>query len=140
MPATQPVGATVSTANAGQVSTFIIKMAGSPASYVRDSAGVAHPIPNGGTYICNANNYPTEYNVSPTTFNQLVRSIGSAATCPPAGNARQLTSRTADGYLLRDADGNAWVVQGGYRIRCSAAASTAWQPPFWCGTTSPAAI
>jgi hypothetical protein len=90
-----------------------LKKINSNEAYVRDCGGVAHPLTDGGSYTCNANNYPTEFNVDPTEWSKLVRSVGSAAACPPAGTSRQLTSPSTDNYMLRKADGSAWLISKG---------------------------
>ncbi len=97
------------------LSTCIVKIAGSTASYVLQSNGVSSPIPNGGTYICNAAYYPVLYNVDQVTYNSWVTSTGPSASCP-VGTPAHLSSQTVPtGWLLRevDSDGNVtvWIME-----------------------------
>jgi hypothetical protein len=79
----------------------ILKRTGSTASYVLDESGVAHHIPDGGTYICNAQHYLVQFNVDDAEWAAQVRSVGTDATCP-SGKGRGLGPKTVPaGVLLR---------------------------------------
>jgi hypothetical protein len=101
----------------------IVKRVASRSAYVlRD--GVAHSIPNGGTFICNAEYYPIEFNVPPAVWNKRVKAEGDDARCP-AGRQPELGPATlATGYLLIERDEaretdprkGAWQVVDGQRV------------------------
>jgi DNA uptake protein ComE-like DNA-binding protein len=86
----------------------LVKLAGSNASFVRDGDGVAHPVPDGGTYICNTRAMPTQFNVA-DLGSVAPGGVGSPATCPLNAH-RTLTSDTTRGFILRTAAGAAYIV------------------------------
>jgi helix-hairpin-helix protein len=65
---------------------YIIKLwPNSIASWLVDSDGTAHPIPDGSTYICLAHYVPVWYELTQDRIDQIVTSYGANATCPPNG-------------------------------------------------------
>lgn len=99
----------------GTARTRILKMANSRVTYLLDRDGVAHHIPDTGTYVCNAVVYPAQWNVTAEQLEQIVvGGVGTDATCPSAAR-RSLTSNSAAGFLLRQADGDAYIVNSSGR-------------------------
>jgi hypothetical protein len=120
-PASQPTdgnvgGGPVTTPPTGAM--LILKRANSTASYLLDSAGVAHHIPDPGTYVCLAGYWPVKYGLDDASFSALATSIGTDASCPPpVGSPRQLTGADSTGFLLRTADGTTYLVNSaGFRV------------------------
>jgi hypothetical protein len=102
----------------GQPATaqYMIKRVGSQASYVVDDQHVAHHIPDGGTYLCDAARLPVRYNVDDTEWAALVTAEGAPATCLTTP-ARGLYADTVHNFLLRTSAGDAYFVgTDGYRI------------------------
>jgi hypothetical protein len=94
--------------------TLILKRSNSVATFVLDTEGVAHPIPDGGTYICNAYHYPVMWNVDDTEWASLVTSLGAPATCP-TGPSRALFPDTTEDFIVRQSDGSSFLVDFGRR-------------------------
>lgn len=102
---------------------LIVKVSNGPASYFVDGAGVAHHIPDGGTYQCLADRYPVRYHLDPSRLGAFAPGgFGADATCPstPVVVVSPDTTSGAYGFrnvLLRRFDGAAWIVDGnGYRV------------------------
>ena len=95
----------------------ILKRSGSTASFVLDVNGVAHHIPDNGTYVCNARFMPTIFNVDDAEWASLVTGgVGTDATCP-SGEPRNLSpSNPRDDFLLRLEDGSIYIVDEGYVV------------------------
>jgi hypothetical protein len=94
-----------------QAGTRILKRTGSTASYVLDTNGVAHHIPDGGTYICNAKHYLVQFNVDDSEWAAEVRSVGADATCP-GGPERVLAENAPLGtVLLRRPSGETYLTR-----------------------------
>lgn len=90
----------------------ILKRTGSSASYVLDTDGVAHHIPDGETYVCNAKHYLVEFNVDDAEWSEQVTAVGDDATCP-SGADRALAPETLASVkvLLRRVDGETWLTE-----------------------------
>jgi hypothetical protein len=116
-PAWQPGSGNIPGGSGTTTGPFIVKRAGSTAAYVVDG-GVAHHIPDGGTYICNAYHYPVRWGVDDASWAQLVTGVGADASCP-SGPGRDLrpSNPAAINVLLRQPDGTAYLVEpNGQRV------------------------
>jgi hypothetical protein len=83
--------------------TRIVKRGASRAAYVVID-GVAHPVPDGRTYICSAEYYPVEFNVQAPVWNRRVKTEGHDTRCP-VGPPPEITPATlTDRYLLLEHD------------------------------------
>lgn len=87
----------------------LLKVRGSNASYLLTSDGVAHPIPDGGTYICNARRLPVQFEIDPERLSQVAPGgIGEPTGCVDLPQ-RSLQQGTVAGFLLRKSDGTAYI-------------------------------
>ena len=109
VPSTQPRDGTIGGPDDPPVR--ILKLASpSRETYVLDAAGVAHHIPDGGVYMCNAMVMVVQYGVTADQFRALTPGgRGDDAGCPTSGG-RRLTSNEIVNTLLREPDGTAWYV------------------------------
>lgn len=102
---------------------MILKVSTGPESWLLDAEGVAHPIPDGGTYECLADRYPVRYHLEPHEFGLFATGgIGDSAVCPldmpPVTFAPDTATETygINGSIIRREDGAAWIVDAnGYR-------------------------
>lgn len=92
----------------------------SGAAFILDTAGVAHPLVNGNSYICAAKYVPVQYGVDDGEFAAAAPGgIGSDAICPPAsGTPRNLApGNPQNNVILRSGDGSeVYIVQDGYLV------------------------
>lgn len=96
--------------SSGPAGRMILKKKNSIESFVLDHGGIAHPIPDGGTYLCNAYVMPVRYGVDAAEFaGAAPGGVGSNATCSNAP-ARSLSPASTRSYILRLASGEAWLV------------------------------
>lgn len=109
-----PPGQPINGSDPSAAGTLILKRSNSVETFVLDTDGVAHPIPDGGTYVCNAHHYPVMWNVDDTEWASLVTSLGAAATCP-TGPSRALFPDTTEDFIVRQPDGTSFVVDYGMR-------------------------
>jgi DNA uptake protein ComE-like DNA-binding protein len=116
----QSTDGTISGGSGGDSPVRLLKFDGTSASYVRDRAGVAHPVPDGGTYLCNVYYMPTQFSIPQNQLSTVAPGgLGAPATCP-SGETRSLygadpatgtlRSRATVSFLLRKSDGTAYLV------------------------------
>jgi hypothetical protein len=105
VPAGQPPSGDIGPVTSGDAlpAHVLLKRAGSIASYYLDPNRVAHPITDGGIYICLARYMPTWFGVDDTEWADVVHAVGSDATCPPAPDGlmpRSLQPSSTHNFLL----------------------------------------
>jgi len=92
----------------------------SGAAFILDTAGVAHPLVDGGAYICASKYIPVQYGVDEGEFAAAAPGgVGSNAICPPAsGTTRNLApGNPQNNVILRSGDGSrVYIVQDGYLV------------------------
>jgi hypothetical protein len=111
-PDTQPTDGSVGSGS-GQGPGILLKRSNSTAAYYLVD-GVAHHVPDGGTYICLAERVPTMFNVDEHEWAALVTTFGADAACPATGlpAQRSLTPETVRNFLLRTGDGSETYLVG----------------------------
>lgn len=90
-------------------SRFLIKLSDGRQSYVLDNANLAHHIPDGLTYLCNADYLPTWFDVDPDEYLAVVAGTAEDAGCP-SGTKRSLYPDTVANFLLRTPGGDVYFV------------------------------
>jgi hypothetical protein len=99
-----------SSSSAGKM---LVKLTTGPESYRITQDGHAEPIPDGGTYICNARVLPVRYQVDPAQLSQIApKGFGPPATCPnaPAASLSPDPPASIHDVILRKGDGESWIV------------------------------
>ncbi len=89
---------------------MILKRRNSVESFVLREDGTARPIPDGGTYLCNAFVMPVRYGVDDAEFAAAAPGgVSGSATCSDEP-ARSLSPASTRNHILRLASGEAWLV------------------------------